>query len=105
MSKSPFCALYVYQSLRHIALNSPLLKSSFLPACHLLGDFLEAIKQDLSKSFKIYQTNCDVYEHGHSCLKTGGYLATGKQVMQNMVREQENAHVVGKASIFEGYTI
>ena len=47
-------------------------------ACHLLGDFWEGIKKDFSKALKIYTTNCDEYNHGHSCHKVAGYKYVGK---------------------------
>ncbi|XP_063696400.1 cytochrome c oxidase assembly factor 7 homolog [Culicoides brevitarsis] len=48
--------------------------------CHLLGDFLEAIKKDFDKASKVYKSNCDDYNYGKSCLKFGHYsfLAKGK---------------------------
>jgi len=47
-------------------------------SCHLLGDYLEGIKKDFAKAFRIYQTNCDEHNHGHSCHKVGGYRYIGK---------------------------
>ena len=47
-------------------------------ACHLLGDYWEAIKKDYAKALKIYSTNCDEYNHGHSCHKVAGYKYVGK---------------------------
>ncbi|KAF7271022.1 hypothetical protein GWI33_016053 [Rhynchophorus ferrugineus] len=46
--------------------------------CHLLADFLEAIKKDFEKAAKVYKNNCDEYKYGKSCLKYGGYNLTGK---------------------------
>ncbi|XP_050292828.1 cytochrome c oxidase assembly factor 7 homolog [Anthonomus grandis grandis] len=48
--------------------------------CHLLADFLEAIKKDYEKAAKVYKNNCDEYKFGKSCLKYGGYCLTGKGV-------------------------
>jgi len=47
-------------------------------ACHLLGDFMEAIKQDYEKAKKIYEINCDEYGMAHSCHKSGGYYFAGR---------------------------
>lgn len=47
-------------------------------ACHLLGDYLESIKKDFNKAFKLYTNNCDEYGHGHSCHKVAGYKFVGK---------------------------
>ena len=47
-------------------------------ACHLLGDYLESIKKDFTKSLKIYTSNCDDYGYGHSCHKVAGYKYFGK---------------------------
>ena len=47
-------------------------------ACHLLGDYWESIKKDYNKSLKIYTTNCDDYNYGHSCHKVAGYKYVGK---------------------------
>jgi len=30
----------------------------FFSACHLLGDYMEAIKGDFAKAYKVYKTNC-----------------------------------------------
>lgn len=46
--------------------------------CHLLADFLEAIKKDYEKAAKVYRHNCDEYKFGKSCLKYGGYSLIGK---------------------------
>jgi len=46
--------------------------------CHLLADFLEAIKKDYEKAAKVYKNNCDEYKYGKSCLKFGGYSLIGK---------------------------
>jgi len=47
-------------------------------SCHLLGDYLESVKKDFAKAFKVYQINCEEYEHGHSCHKAAGYKYIGK---------------------------
>ncbi|XP_059483378.1 cytochrome c oxidase assembly factor 7 homolog [Neocloeon triangulifer] len=41
--------------------------------CHLLGDYLEAVKKDESKARKVYQTNCEDRDFGRSCHKSGTY--------------------------------
>lgn len=46
--------------------------------CHLLGDYLEAIKKDFEKASKVYRSNCDDYSYAHSCLKYGNYTFLGK---------------------------
>lgn len=46
--------------------------------CHLLGDFLEAIKKDYKKARKIYKTNCEDHKYAKSCFKYGTYVALGK---------------------------
>lgn len=46
--------------------------------CHLLGDFLEAVKKDFKKARKIYKANCDDRGYAKSCFKYGNYLALGK---------------------------
>ncbi|KAL1501545.1 hypothetical protein ABEB36_006847 [Hypothenemus hampei] len=46
--------------------------------CHLLADFLEAIKKDFEKAAKVYKNNCDEYKYGKSCLKYGSYCLTGR---------------------------
>jgi len=46
--------------------------------CHLLADFMEAIKQDYEKAGKLYKVNCEDFDFGHSCFKFGNYLFTGK---------------------------
>lgn len=50
---------------------------SFL-VCHLLADYLEAIKKDFEKASKVYKSNCDDYSYGKSCLKYGHYSFLGK---------------------------
>lgn len=46
--------------------------------CHLLGDYLEAIKRDFEKASKVYKSNCLDYKFGKSCLKIGNYTLVGK---------------------------
>ncbi|XP_046400542.1 cytochrome c oxidase assembly factor 7 homolog [Ischnura elegans] len=48
--------------------------------CHLLGDYLEAIKKDFEKASKVYKTNCDEQKYAKSCYKyaTYSYLGKGK---------------------------
>lgn len=53
-------------------------KSTLFVVCHLLGDYLEAIKKDFEKASKVYRSNCDDYNYGHSCLKYGNYTFLGK---------------------------
>jgi len=47
-------------------------------ACHLLGDYLQAIKQDHTKAAKIYEINCEDHKYGHSCHKAASYKFVGK---------------------------
>ncbi|KAL0810901.1 hypothetical protein ABMA28_010200 [Loxostege sticticalis] len=46
--------------------------------CHLLGDYLEAIKKDFEKAGKVYKSNCLDYKFGKSCLKFGNYTLVGR---------------------------
>ena len=46
-------------------------------ACQLLGEYMERIKMDFEKAFKIYQVNCDTNSFPNSCGKAGYYLCTG----------------------------
>jgi cytochrome c oxidase assembly factor 7 len=47
-------------------------------ACHLLGDFLEAVKKDWNKAARVYKVNCEDFNYGHSCFKFGNYTFMGK---------------------------
>jgi hypothetical protein len=58
---------------------------TIISACHLLGDYMEAVKQDVEKAFRIYDTNCVVYKHGHSCHKVGSAKMRGKGTVRSMV--------------------
>lgn len=51
--------------------------------CHLLGDFLEAIKKDFKKAAAVYKMNCEELNYGKSCYKYGGYLLIGKGCSQS----------------------
>lgn len=46
--------------------------------CHLLADYLEAIKKDFSKAAKVFKSNCVDYNFGKSCLKYGNYALIGR---------------------------
>lgn len=46
--------------------------------CHLLGDYMEAIKKDFPAAASIYRMNCKERNFGLSCNKYGGYLLNGK---------------------------
>lgn len=50
--------------------------------CHLLGDFLEAIKKDFEKACVVFKSNCDDYKYGKSCYKYAGYSVMGKGVKE-----------------------
>lgn len=62
-----------------------LLNLIIISACHLLGDYMEAVKQDPEKAFRIYDTNCVAYKHGHSCHKVGSAKMRGKGTIRSMV--------------------
>ena len=47
-------------------------------ACHLLGDYLEAIKKDFERAGKVYRSNCDDYKFPKSCHKFANYLLLGR---------------------------
>ena len=49
-----------------------------ISACHLLADYMEAVKGDFQKAYKVYQTNCDAYKSGISCCKVAMYKMTGR---------------------------
>ncbi|XP_071449769.1 cytochrome c oxidase assembly factor 7 homolog [Hetaerina americana] len=51
-----------------------------IDVCHLLGDYLEAIKKDYQKAAKVYKANCDGQKYAKSCYKyaTYSYLGKGK---------------------------
>ncbi|XP_075986274.1 cytochrome c oxidase assembly factor 7 [Anticarsia gemmatalis] len=61
--------------------------------CHLLGDYLEAIKKDYDKAGKVYKSNCVDYKFGKSCLKIGNYSLVG--------RGKEKADLVEALNYFE----
>ncbi|XP_059056218.1 cytochrome c oxidase assembly factor 7 homolog [Achroia grisella] len=46
--------------------------------CHLLGDYLEAIKKDFEKAATVFKSNCLDYNFGKSCLKYGNYALVGR---------------------------
>ncbi len=54
-------------------------------ACHLLADYMEAIKLDFARSLRIYEINCDTYQHGHSCHKVAGYRIVGRACEKSAV--------------------
>ena len=47
--------------------------------CHLLADYMEAIKKDSDTAFKVYLKNCDERNHAHSCHKVAGYRDGGSE--------------------------
>lgn len=67
---------------------------AFILACHLLGDYLEAVKKDYEKAAKIYKNNCDELNFGKSCYKFGNYTLLGKG------REVENPKIVSFSILF-----
>ncbi|GIY97981.1 cytochrome c oxidase assembly factor 7 homolog [Caerostris extrusa] len=46
--------------------------------CHLLGDYLEAVKKDFENAAKVYKSNCDERNYGKSCFKYGNFRYLGK---------------------------
>ncbi|KAJ8984103.1 hypothetical protein NQ317_017312 [Molorchus minor] len=59
--------------------------------CHLLADFLEAIKKDYEKAAKVYRNNCDEYKYGKSCLKYGTYSLLGRGMYISGVKHPDIA--------------
>jgi len=45
--------------------------------CHLLADYLLAIKNDAVTAFQVYLKNCDVRNFAHSCHKVAGFRSEG----------------------------
>ncbi|XP_054708105.1 cytochrome c oxidase assembly factor 7 homolog [Uloborus diversus] len=52
--------------------------------CHLLGDYLEAYKQDFEAAKKVYQSNCDERKYARSCFKVGNYDFLGKGCVKDL---------------------
>ena len=46
--------------------------------CHRLGDWLEFAKKDWNKAGRVYKSNCDLYNHAHSCAKFAQYAYLGR---------------------------
>jgi len=57
--------------------------------CHLLGDYLESIKQDFKKAATVYRNNCDDYKFPRSCYKFGNYSLLGKGCTKDEGRAYE----------------
>ncbi|XP_015118822.1 cytochrome c oxidase assembly factor 7 homolog [Diachasma alloeum] len=53
-------------------------------ACHLYGDYMESIKQDIEQAASIYKSNCDERNWPRSCAKFGGYKILGKGCEKNI---------------------
>uniref|UniRef100_T1JHP9 Kazal-like domain-containing protein n=1 Tax=Strigamia maritima TaxID=126957 RepID=T1JHP9_STRMM len=54
--------------------------------CHLLADYMEAVKKDFPKAAAVYKLNCDERSYGKSCYKYGAYTLIGKgNTQQNFV--------------------
>ncbi|XP_015923248.1 cytochrome c oxidase assembly factor 7 homolog [Parasteatoda tepidariorum] len=47
-------------------------------ACHLLGDYQEAVKKDFEGAAKIFKSNCDERQHKKSCYKFATFSYLGK---------------------------
>ncbi|CAK9811426.1 Cytochrome c oxidase assembly factor 7 homolog [Anthophora plagiata] len=52
--------------------------------CHLLGDYMEAIKQDQTEAAEIFKKNCDESNFPKSCSKYGDFRAIGKGCEKNI---------------------
>lgn len=50
-----------------------------ISVCHLLGDYLEAIKKDFKGAAEVYKKTCDNLDYGHSCSKFGSWQFVGKE--------------------------
>ncbi|XP_067206310.1 cytochrome c oxidase assembly factor 7 homolog [Linepithema humile] len=46
--------------------------------CHLLGDFYEAVNNELEKASLLYKATCDKYNYARSCAKFGDFKIMGK---------------------------
>ena len=55
-----------------------LLQESDPQACHLLGDWFEAVKRDAARATQIYEHNCDAFKYAPSCYKAAkGLVVAG----------------------------
>ncbi|XP_074643373.1 cytochrome c oxidase assembly factor 7-like [Tubulanus polymorphus] len=46
--------------------------------CHRLADFEEVFRKNFEKAAKVFRSNCDDFQYGHSCFKYGNFRLTGK---------------------------
>ncbi|CAK9801026.1 Cytochrome c oxidase assembly factor 7 homolog [Anthophora quadrimaculata] len=53
--------------------------------CHLLGDYMEAIKLDQKAATRIYKQNCDEHNFAKSCAKYGDIQVIGKECKKNVI--------------------
>ncbi|CAK9823654.1 Cytochrome c oxidase assembly factor 7 homolog [Anthophora retusa] len=53
--------------------------------CHLLGDYMESIKQDEKEATNIFKQNCDEHNFAKSCSKYGDFRAVGKGCEKNTI--------------------
>uniref|UniRef100_A0A8D8WP42 Cytochrome c oxidase assembly factor 7 homolog n=2 Tax=Cacopsylla melanoneura TaxID=428564 RepID=A0A8D8WP42_9HEMI len=51
-------------------------------ACHLLGDYLDAIQKDMEKAMKVYKANCDDAAYPRSCFQYGRLLMRDKNITE-----------------------
>ncbi|KAF8777818.1 Cytochrome c oxidase assembly factor 7 like protein [Argiope bruennichi] len=51
--------------------------------CHLLGDYLEAVKKDFESAVKVFKSNCDERNYAKSCFKFGNFSYLGKGCESN----------------------
>ncbi|XP_022658893.1 cytochrome c oxidase assembly factor 7 homolog [Varroa destructor] len=65
------------------------LKEKKPDGCHLLGDYLEAIRKDFRRAAQVYQDNCNERGHGHSCHKFGNYAYFGKGTPEDRAKSFE----------------
>lgn len=51
---------------------------SFSTVCHLLADYLEAIRRDFDKARKVYKMACDDLGYARSCDQYATYALVGR---------------------------
>ncbi|KAF7995268.1 hypothetical protein HCN44_004740 [Aphidius gifuensis] len=53
-------------------------------SCHLLGDYMEGIKNEYDKAAQLYKDNCDDRNWPRSCAKYAGYVSIGRGCTKNI---------------------
>ncbi|GMR36720.1 hypothetical protein PMAYCL1PPCAC_06915, partial [Pristionchus mayeri] len=71
-------------------------------SCHLLGEYMEAIEQNIKGAFTLFRQNCLQKEYSKSCYKYAMYVLAGKECTPSLKEMKKPLEIACEANIAKG---